>query len=86
VTKIEGPPTATQYQPISCDVYSRLELAIVRREQLRLSWKQGNVCFNQPVVPIDLETLAGEEFLHCRLHSGERARVRLDYIDRMGPA
>jgi Rho-binding antiterminator len=86
VTKTEGPSTATHYQPISCDVYSRLELAIMHRERLHLSWKQGNVWFTQPVVPTDLETRAGEEFLHCRLPSGEYARIRLDYIDRMEPA
>lgn len=74
------------YRPISCDVYSRFELAIMHRQRLHLTWREGNVVFAQLVLPTDLETVAGEEFLHCRLPSGTTARIRLDYIDRMEPA
>ena len=76
----------TPYESISCDAYSRLELAIMHRQRLRLSWKEGNVCFALAVVPLDLETRTGEEFLHCRLPSGEFARIRLDHIARAEPA
>lgn len=75
-----------RYAPISCAVYAGLELAIVRRRRLRLVWHEGNVRYWLPVMPLDLETRAGEEFLHCRLPSGERARMRLDHILRMEPA
>lgn len=74
------------YRPMSCDAYSRLEVAILRRQRLRLTWHEGNVCFTLKVMPVDLETRAGEEFLHCRLPDGKLARVRLDYIERMEPA
>ena len=80
-TEIEEPA----YRPISCDTYSRLELAILQRQRLRLTWRAGNVCFTLKVVPLDLETRAGEEFLHCRLPDGALARVRLDHIARVGP-
>lgn len=71
------------YRPISCAAYAELELAILRRERLRLIWHAGNVCFVYRVLPLDLETKSGREFLHCRLPSGERVRVRLDRIARM---
>jgi Rho-binding antiterminator len=74
------------YRPISCDIYSRLELAILHRERLHLIWRQDNVRFTLPVMPTDLETRAGEEFLHCRLPGGDCKRIRLDYIDRMESA
>lgn len=76
---------APAYRPISCEVYSEFELAILRRRRLRLTWHAGNVCYSLPVLPLDLETRAGEEFLHCLLPSGERTRVRLDRIERLEP-
>lgn len=76
----------SDYQPISCDVYSQYELAIMHRQRLRLTWREANVCFTLLVMPRDLETDNGEEFLHCELPSGARARVRLDRIQRMEPA
>lgn len=74
------------YRPIPCDQYSVYELAILQRRQLRLLWREGNVYYRLTVVPLDLETRQGEEFLHCRLPSGERARLRLDRILRTDPA
>lgn len=77
--------SGTSYRPISCAVYSVLELAILQRRRLHLLWRDGNVYYRLPVAPLDLETCAGEEFLHCRLPCGTRARVRLDYILRTDP-
>ena len=71
------------YRPISCDTYAELELAVMQRRRLQLTWHEGNVCFTLAVMPLDLETERGQEFLHCRLPSGERVRVRLDHIQRM---
>jgi Rho-binding antiterminator len=75
----------SRYEPIPCAVYSTYELAILRRRDLRLLWREGSVYYRLPVTPLDLETRAGEEFLHCRLPSGSRARLRLDYILRADP-
>ncbi|MFL6656178.1 MAG: Rho-binding antiterminator, partial [Sulfurifustis sp.] len=83
MTTTESRTPDQMYHPISCDVYSRLELAIMHRERLRLTWREGNVFFAQLILPTDLETSVGEEFLHCRLPSGEKARIRIDHIDRM---
>jgi Rho-binding antiterminator len=86
VKKTEDEVPGTSYLPISCDIYSELEVAILHRNRLHLTWHDGNVCYTQAVLPLDLETDAGEEFLHCLLASGERMRVRLDRITRMEPA
>lgn len=82
--KIEG--GEMPYRPISCDVYSELELAILRRQSLHIIWHEANVSFTRTLVPIDLETQAGREFLHYRFPTGEVGRIRLDHIDRVGPA
>lgn len=79
-------PDDQTYQPISCDTYSELEVAILHRQRLHLTWSDGNVCYTQTVLPLDLQTQAGEEFLHIELTTHERTRVRLDRIQRLTPA
>jgi Rho-binding antiterminator len=84
VNKTDG--NSNGYRPISCDTYSELEVAILHHTRLHLTWHDGNVCFTQAVMPVDLETQAGEEFLHVVLGSGERMRIRLDRIEHIQPA
>lgn len=81
--KTDGGPI---YLPIACDIYSELEAAIMHQRRLKLMWHEGNVCFAQQVMPLDLQTQAGEEFLHVLLPSGERTRIRLDRLQRIEPA
>lgn len=83
-----NPPTEspTDYRPIACDLHSEYELAIVRRRQLRLVWSEDNVTYNQAVLPTDLDTVNHEEFLTCRLESGEQRRICLDRIHSCTPA
>lgn len=76
----------SSYRPISCDVYSALELAILHRQSLRVIWHEANVSFTRTLLPVDLETEAGQEFLHYRFPTGEVGRIRLDHIDRVVPA
>ncbi|MEK7260980.1 MAG: hypothetical protein AAB068_02950, partial [Pseudomonadota bacterium] len=49
-------PSATGYMPISCDLHSEYELAILRRQWLRLAWVNGDVIHNEVVLPLDLKT------------------------------
>jgi len=49
-------PSATGYMPISCDLHSEYELAILRRQWLRLVWADGNVIHDEVVLPLDLKT------------------------------
>jgi Rho-binding antiterminator len=71
------------YAPIGCDSYSEYELAIMHRQRLRLRWHDGNVVYEQIVLPIDLKTARHEEYLICRDNSGETHTIRLDRIQKM---
>ncbi len=71
----------TDYQPIGCDIYSEYELAIMHRTHLRLHWRDAAGLHHLALLlPRDLETCQGEEFLHAEDSAGERYRIRLDYI------
>ena len=73
----------SDYTPIDCGLYSRYELAILRRRRLRLSWRAaGGLTRIDTVTPIDLETRSGEEFIVIEQSDGHRVEVRLDRIVR----
>ncbi len=75
--------TTTGYVPISCDLHSEYELAILRRQRLRLVWTDGNVVHDETVLPLDLKTTNGEEFLVCRTKEDMTQSVRLDRVRRV---
>lgn len=75
----------TDYKPISCIDYDRYEIAIMRKRQMRLVWRESNVIYDQVVSPLNLHTLAGEEFLELRISNGQVRRVRLDQIRKAEP-
>ena len=71
----------SDYRPIPCEVYDRYERAIMRRDRLRLSWRDdAGLAHLETVVPEDLETRAGEEFLLGHTLDGAPRRLRLDRI------
>lgn len=71
----------SDYQPIACGLHSRYELAIMHRMPLTLCWRGNDgLSHLETLLPEDLETLNGEEFLVLRNHAGERMKVRLDRI------
>ncbi|BAU50217.1 transcriptional antiterminator, Rof [Sulfurifustis variabilis] len=76
-------PGKADYTPISCDVYSELEVAILHRTRLRIAWREGNVCHTHVVMPLDLQTRDHQEFLHCRLEAGDVVALRLDRITHL---
>lgn len=69
------------YTPINCDLHSQYELAIMHHTPLRLVWRDNtgldHVC---TVLPIDLKTEQGEEFLLAQDHTGQAISIRLDRI------
>lgn len=77
--------TPEHYTPIDCDRHSELELAIMKRQRLRLRWAEGNVLHDEVVLPLDLQTRASQEFLTCRRGSGT-LELRLDQIRHWEPA
>ncbi len=71
----------SDYQPIPCEIYDRYERAILHRDRLRLSWRDDTgQAHLETVVPEDLQTCAGEEFLLGHTLDGAPRRVRLDRI------
>ena len=74
------------YAPIACARYSQYEVAILHRQKLRLRWGEGNIVYEQTVLPLDLKTEHHEEFLICRDAKGTPHTIRLDRIRKMEPA
>jgi len=71
----------TDYTPIDCSVYSEFELAIMHRSRLQVSWRdtQGSVHL-EVLLPVDLRTRNGEEFLVAVDSLGTEREIRLDRI------
>ncbi len=71
----------SDYQPIDCGLHSRYELAIMHRMPLTLCWRGSDgLTHLETLLPEDLQTSKGEEFLVLRNGSGEQLKVRLDRI------
>lgn len=75
---------SSDYQPIDCGLYSRYEEAILRRGKLRVHWHDEQGADHVEVVlPTDLETLTGTEYLIARSEQHEPRSIRLDRIHRV---
>lgn len=75
-----------EYTPIPCAVYSGYELAIMHRQWLRVVWQDPDDGHHVgPLLPLDLQTRAGEEFLIARSEDGRGLRLRLDRIRSAAP-
>ncbi len=70
--------TDTPYVPIACSDYDIYEIAIMRRQQLRLTIK-GNDSLQ--VTPVSLRIEQGAEYLEYTINKTLQ-RVRLDQIER----
>jgi len=71
----------SDYRPIPCELYDRYERAIMHRDRLRLRWRDdAGQAHVETVLPEDLETRAGEEFLVAHSLDGSPRRLRLDRI------
>lgn len=74
------------YAPIPCAVYSDYELAIMHRQRLRLAWRDGEGKHLAILLPLDLQTRSGAEFLIAQRATGETLSLRLDRILSSTPA
>jgi Rho-binding antiterminator len=69
------------YTPISCELYSRYELVIMRRRTLRVRWKDRNGMDRlETLKPTNLRTRRRAEFMIARNHLGQMRVLRLDRI------
>ena len=69
-----------QYQPISCELYSEYELAIIQHKKIKLVWKENDRHCIGLVMPLDLITEDHQEFLIAQDQHKQLLRVRLDHI------
>jgi transcriptional antiterminator Rof (Rho-off) len=75
------------YQPIPCIDHERLEFAVLRRQRLSLRWLDGQGLEREAVVlPTDVATRQGAEWLSYREADGPETELRLDRILSFGPA
>ncbi len=71
----------SDYTPIDCDQYSEYELAIMRKWKLRIAWQDtAGLSHIETLMPLDLQTRQGEEFLIATTMHGARIEIRLDQI------
>lgn len=70
-----------QYQPIPCAQHERLEFSVLRKIPLLLEYRQGSDKLRYKVMPLDVATRGGAEWLKFRLADGEEViEIRLDEI------
>jgi Rho-binding antiterminator len=84
LTETQIPGGMSDYHPIACARHEALELAILRRQWLRLRLKPSRGAPDLPaelvVLPLDIGIADGAEWLLvCDAHGNER-RLRLDQI------
>jgi len=68
------------YQPIACASYESYEMAILRRNRLRIEYRVGDELRKEIVNPVDLKTDNGQEFLVVIHPDDNTSRIRLDQI------
>jgi len=72
------------YQPVSCDLHSQYELAIMHKNKLCLSWlEDGEVVTETNITPVDVQTKNKAEYLIAKTAEQEPLCLRLDHIIKM---
>ena len=72
------------YQPVSCELHSQYELAIMHKSKLELSWLSGGELVTETnVQPLDVKTENKAEYLVAVTEKNENLLLRLDQITKM---
>ena len=62
-------------------MHDEFEMAIMRRQKLRITWLDDSGCLHESLVlPVDTRAESGEEFLIAEEEGGNRLTIRLDRI------
>jgi len=73
-----------QYTPISCDLHSQYELAIMHKNKLALTYKLHDCSIvKHTVLPLDLQTKNKAEYLLILDSKNKKICIRLDHILEM---
>jgi Rho-binding antiterminator len=69
-----------EYLPVACAFHESLEFAVLRRTRLRLVYHDSDGVREALVMPTDVATRDGAEWLSYRSDAGADGVVRLDRI------
>lgn len=69
-----------EYLPISCMQHERLEFSVLRRMPLLLKYRLEGQNRVEKVMPMDVATRNGAEWLKFRCEDGRVEEIRLDRI------
>lgn len=70
----------SEYRAIACSDHERLELAALKRQWLDLTVTTGERTGSQRLLPLDVYTRDGAEWLLAESQSGEKLTLRLDWL------
>lgn len=70
----------SDYRSIACADHERLEFAALTRQWLDVNVKEGDRPGCQRLLPLDVYTRDGAEWLVAETESGERVTLRLDWL------
>lgn len=73
----------SDYVPIACAAHERLEFAVLRRQRLHLIWQAATGEIEETLLPLDVETRDGAEWLTVQRADGRQEKLRLDCIRHM---
>ncbi len=72
------------YKPVSCDLHSQYELAIMHKNKLQLSWlSNGETISESNISPLDIQAKNKAEYLIAVTTTNKNLRIRLDHIIEM---
>lgn len=70
----------TDYVPVACAFHERLEFSVLRRQRLLLRYRVGDGVEEGVVLPTDVVTRDGAEWLGYRTEDGRSGWLRLDTL------
>ncbi|MHB1187903.1 transcriptional antiterminator, Rof [Thiobacillus sp.] len=70
----------SDYRPIACSDHERLEFAALTRQWLDVNVTTGDPVGRQRMLPLDVYTRNGAEWLLAETESGEQLTLRLDSL------
>lgn len=71
----------SDYQSIACVDHERLEFAALKRQWLDVNVTAGDRIGRQRLLPLDVYTREGAEWLLAETESGARLTLRLDWFE-----
>jgi len=70
----------SDYRPIPCSDHERLEFAALKRQRIEVTVKSGSSSEVQRLLPLDVYTRDGAEWLTAQTPAGDVVTLRLDAL------